>query len=531
MIDCPHCHAPNRATARFCNTCGKPVTLPEIPAPLRVDTPPAPIEAEFTAVMSDGETVSNAPNAMPTTDVEPALTAPALHTDAVSVSENGALQNEDGSDLLAPANGSVAQTENGIEIKTNDPVMAAASEPIQIDPPVIESSGDPTAKDMNPQTLNPLLIGAALEKRFTILELVAPTADSNTYRARDAWRCPTCEFENEADAVFCANCGRELGEGGTVLLIERAAPKTPTSIEIETPPATEFLVGERVYEIQNIPPPPPLPDAPAQIQLQYAVASDAGVVRGSAREANEDSAFALALSAMHESQAHPTLGLFIVADGIGGSAAGELASKKAIQTLSTLLLQSVLAPLLGGGDLEEDAIRASVSNAVEQANARVKELAAEKHNDMGTTVTLALVRDDVAYIANVGDSRAYLLRGGALQPITRDHSLVMDLVEANMITRDEIYTHPQRNIILRSLGSDAPPEVDLFPREGGGLKLQKGDRLLLCSDGLWEMVRDFDLESLLLRETDLQKAAAHLIAAANEGGGEDNVTLILVGVN
>ncbi len=100
----------------------------------------------------------------------------------------------------------------------------------------------------------------------------------------------------------------------------------------------------------------------------------------------------------------------------------------------------------------------------------------------------------------------------------------------NMLTRDEIYTHPQRNIILRSLGGKTELDVDIFPQEGGALKLQKGDKLLLCSDGLWEMVRDFDIESHLLRETDLQKAAANLVAAANENGGEDNVTLVLVSV-
>ncbi len=372
--------------------------------------------------------------------------------------------------------------------------------------------------------LTPLEIGKLLQERFTILEIISQNETGITYRARDGWRCPTCDFVNEADAVYCSNCGREMTERGNVLLLERE-----NSAELSPPP--DLVVETRAYHLQpdapsNTDPSPRMPS----LRLQFATASDVGVVRGSAREPNEDSAFALAFSAIHESEPHPTLGVFIVADGVGGSEAGELASKKAIQVLSNNLLQNLIAPLLQGETLDDNTARENIRAAILDANIQVMQLAAEKHNDMGTTVTLVFIHDTRAYIANVGDSRTYLVRDAKLAPITQDHSLVASLVSANMIAPEEVYTHPQRNIILRSLGANAELEVDVFPLEGGALTLQAGDRLLLCSDGLWEMVRDFDLESILLRDLDIHHAASNLIAAANEGGGEDNVTLVLVSV-
>lgn len=143
---------------------------------------------------------------------------------------------------------------------------------------------------------------------------------------------------------------------------------------------------------------------------------------------------------------------------------------------------------------------------------------------MGATVTTALIMDGQAFIANVGDSRTYLLRDGKLDRVTRDHSLVERLVEAGQIEPDDVYDHPSRNLIYRSLGAGhAEVDVDIFVE-----RLQPGDALLLCSDGLWEMIRDPQLQKILTEQEDVEKACESLIQIANENGGEDNITAVLV---
>ena len=142
---------------------------------------------------------------------------------------------------------------------------------------------------------------------------------------------------------------------------------------------------------------------------------------------------------------------------------------------------------------------------------------------MSTTITLAVIRDGYAVIANVGDSRAYRWNADGLQQISVDHSLVQSLVEAGELEPDQIYTHPQRNIIYRALGDRSRTEVDTFP-----LELVPGDRLILCSDGLWEMTRDDGIEETMLRELDPQVACDMLVELANMAGGTDNISIIIV---
>ena len=164
--------------------------------------------------------------------------------------------------------------------------------------------------------------------------------------------------------------------------------------------------------------------------------------------------------------------------------------------------------------------------AVEHSSQAIVDYGAEHREarGMGATVTAALVMDGQAFIANVGDSRTYLLRDGKLQRVTRDHSLVARLVEAGQIEPDEVYDHPSRNLIYRSLGAGhAEVDVDIFDE-----RLQVGDALLLCSDGLWEMVRDPQLQKLIAESDDVEKTCETLIKVANENGGEDNITAVLV---
>jgi serine/threonine protein phosphatase PrpC len=146
--------------------------------------------------------------------------------------------------------------------------------------------------------------------------------------------------------------------------------------------------------------------------------------------------------------------------------------------------------------------------------------------DMGSTLVAALLFDGTAYIVNAGDSRGYLFDGEHIRRITTDHSLVEQLISGGLVTPEERYSHPQRNQIYRSLGDEPEMQFDLFTQ-----KLQPGMRLLLCSDGLWEMVHDDELERILGETPHPQTACDQLVRAANQHGGEDNVTAVVIEVH
>jgi protein phosphatase len=206
--------------------------------------------------------------------------------------------------------------------------------------------------------------------------------------------------------------------------------------------------------------------------------------------------------------------LFVVADGIGGFEAGEVASSLAVEVLR---------------DLRPDR---SFKTAIAEANRRI--LAAgrtdEKLSGMGTTVVAirfgGTQREPLAEVAHVGDSRAYLLRGGEMNPITEDHSLVAELVRSGDLTRDQAAEHPQKNLITRALGADEDVAVDTTV-----LPIAAGDRVLLCSDGLSDMVPEARISEILLDSPeDPERAARGLLTAALDAGGNDNITVIVVDV-
>ncbi len=237
---------------------------------------------------------------------------------------------------------------------------------------------------------------------------------------------------------------------------------------------------------------------------------------------NEDSMFAAQGVRNNRTMMQP-FGLFVVADGMGGHANGQDASRLAIQTITNYILPI----LLHNSELNGDGLKELLREGVQKANQAVHKHNMEQRADMGTTMTAALVVDTTAYVANVGDSRTYLYREGVgLSKITQDHSVVASLVDAGIIKPDDIYTHPKRNQIYRSLGEKPIVEVDAFKQD-----LFKGDKLLLCSDGLWDMVRDPQIASLLQHPVaDLGKTGDALIDAALNGGGDDNVSVIVVQV-
>ena len=205
--------------------------------------------------------------------------------------------------------------------------------------------------------------------------------------------------------------------------------------------------------------------------------------------------------------------LFAVADGMGGHEAGEIASEITVNTLAEL------AP----SHLDAEGLTA----AVEAANYNVMKAPRQGigRDGMGTTLTAAMLEGERLLIAQVGDSRAYLLHKGHLQQITRDHSLMADLIEAGQITPEEARVHPNRSVITRAIGSDIHMRPDIYE-----LNVDAGDRILLCSDGLSSMISNNAIESIMRRQSDAQRCADELVTAALENGGADNVTVVVADV-
>lgn len=290
------------------------------------------------------------------------------------------------------------------------------------------------------------------------------------------------------------------------------------------------------------------------MHLKFTAADKTDV--GKQRDQNEDCAYKRV-----ESSEDGDRGLFIVADGMGGYKAGEVASRLAIETISKALdsffkslpeqptikldstsLDQTMKQSLPSVEqsatqktrkLTETAVVTAIEEhlkiAIQQANRAILRYGEQQTaaRGLGSTVTVALAQNDQAYIANVGDSRTYLLRDKQLTPLTRDHSLVARLVESKQIEPEDVYTHPQRNLIYRSLGAGHKNiEVDIFHET-----LHADDSLLLCSDGLWEMVRQQDLLKMLSEQSSPQKICETLIDMANANGGEDNITAVVVQVS
>ncbi|HLI90764.1 MAG TPA: PP2C family serine/threonine-protein phosphatase [Ktedonobacteraceae bacterium] len=237
------------------------------------------------------------------------------------------------------------------------------------------------------------------------------------------------------------------------------------------------------------------------------------------RSPNEDSVVAVQSTCTYQAQLIP-FGLFVVADGMGGHAGGQEASRIAIQSMMHTVLQNIIM----SNELSDEFLTDMLIGGVEWANQAIYQRGQERGVEMGTTLTAALIFGAKAYVVNVGDSRTYLYRNGVgLTQITRDHSLVATLVSFGEITADEIYTHPERNKVYRSLGMKEHVDIDWFV-----VDLCSRDRLLLCSDGLWEMVRDPEISRILANAGDATRASDALVQAALQGGGADNVSVVVV---
>ena len=209
--------------------------------------------------------------------------------------------------------------------------------------------------------------------------------------------------------------------------------------------------------------------------------------------------------------------LFIVADGMGGHKAGEYASKCAVETMVSQINSSS----------ERGSIRV-ISNAIREANRRVRSKAMSDDNyfGMGTTLVVATLDEDGLCVANVGDSRLYLISNGEIRQVTVDHSLVEEMVQMGELERKSARNHPDKNIITRAVGVMEEVDPDFFEVED----LVVGDTILMCSDGLSNMLEDTEIMGIVEGEGTLKDKALRLVAAANMNGGRDNITVILVRV-
>jgi len=310
----------------------------------------------------------------------------------------------------------------------------------------------------------------------------------------------------------------------------RGSPVPGRPSRPQTAGASQAVPGPRTGPPGQVPP-QPAGASPTGPIITRSLRQNAGYTthRGKVREHNEDFVGKYLLG-MDQNADTSDLGLYLVADGMGGHQAGELASR-AVNEVIIQQIQANQAALQTGTRISRatinlDAIAAPseiLRAAIQKGNQVLLQVRQKIGGDRGTTITAALVIGSKAYIANVGDSRTYLMRQGRLTQVTHDHSVVDALVRSGQIRPEEVRRHPQRNQVYRTMGDRPNVEIDLFTED-----LVAGDRLLLCSDGLWEMVLDAQIEQMLLQSNTPQTACDRLVQAANANGGEDNVTAIVV---
>jgi serine/threonine protein phosphatase PrpC len=387
-----------------------------------------------------------------------------------------------------------------------------------------------------------LSIGTTVTERYEITQVVSDSPQEHVYSVTDHQgyqHCWNCGSEQNAEGdEFCIDCGASLlnvpylmheypaasanneGESAT-----SGAAGNQDAHVLQGNIANTFVNEGHTYVIEQ--PQVEQNAFPNGVRLLAACDSDAGDVRRS--EPNEDSTLVLLLQRVFESTGTPE-GVFIVADGLGGHDSGQVASRTTINIISERMVRELLAAPLSAeknGEavkpFDEDALIALFHGAIEDANTALCQKNQLDKTDMGSTITGFMIIGDHAYIINVGDSRTYMLRSQQLYQLTTDHSLVGQLVASGMIEPDDVYTHPQRSQIFRSLGDKPNVQIDMFKQ-----KLHPGDILISCSDGMWEMVRNPQIESILNNASDPQTACTQLIETANTNGGEDNISAVVV---
>ncbi len=496
LVLCSNCGAENKGEARFCRECGESLVEAEMmKEEWRTDDE---VETEEALTADDNSAEQETETAVP---------------DSVNgQGANNDLGTDDAHDTSAPDADDMSEADTLPVILTPDEESEK-----EVTAPIADTEEEITS------AFAPLEIGALLHDRYQIADLLTMEEDYHLYIAADMRVCPHCGMGNiELDEMFCLNCGAELTPRLKVELI--VSPDEEIAAQLELDVQDTFSDGELFYFViadEEETAPAEYPAFMRGVRLIAAHQSDAGMMR----ELDEDSIFSLTASSTFESLTAPTIGLYIVADGMGGHEGGEVASKGAIQIMAEYLLRTVIAPEMTGEHCLEETVIARLDEAVQLANRRVFEAQKVRRSDMGTTLTAAMVINDTAYIINVGDSRTYHWGAAGLTQITNDHSLVASLVASGSLGPEGIYTHPNRNIIYRCIGESAKVDTDTFVQ-----KLLPGDRLLLCCDGLWEMIRPEGIAEALMEEAAPQRACDVMVQRANAAGGEDNISVLIVNV-
>ncbi len=261
---------------------------------------------------------------------------------------------------------------------------------------------------------------------------------------------------------------------------------------------------------------PPRQNVPRSA-LSYGIATDVGKLRDN----NEDACFAMQWHTMTVEN-RPDFGFFVVADGMGGHVDGEQAASIAVKTLATEMLRSVNMPLLGNSRAaEKTMILEALVAAAEKANLAV----IEGVPGGGTTLSTVAIVGNLAYLAHVGDSRAYLIHNDEIEQLTTDHTLVQRLLEMKELTPKQAENYPQKNVLYRAIGQNESLKVERLIRA-----LPAAAQMIICSDGLWDLVDNETLKRVTLEAASPQAACDRLVSLANDNGGTDNITVIIVKV-
>lgn len=574
---CIQCGATLRPGARFCNVCGAEQTPAEggnIETATAVATAEqTPATAEADNPLTDGAARQKRPARIPRhrddqgeaeADAE-AQPAPAEAEQASGEAESA--ESTEPEPPVAPAapetpideSETLPETPSALAIVDMPTQEQPALPPMTPVPPMTPMSEIPQAEplgaplppyDLDETPERPSLPGATTPTdglpwplppsiivggRYRVEELVRSSqtdhGPENVYRARDlqayeqCWSCGAHHDIATALDPYCDQCGADM-LAREFVLVERLtsdAEAVPATSAESTEETRTFTQGLRTYQVA-----PKAVSAihfPTGARISGYVTADHGRTRQG--EVNEDSTALVVFDAIYNSR-HAPRALGIVADGLGGHDSGQDASKLVVRTMLEVLTPSLLpvaapeedddskdAPAFDGEKLLRDAARA--------ANVALCSANDAQEADMGSTLVAALIVGDTAWIANMGDSRGYVYDDHGLRRVTKDHSLVEQLIDAGMIPPEERYVHPQRNQILKSLGAETRLDADIFPQE-----LRPGMRILLCSDGVWEMVRDDELAHILRESASAAEACERIVRAANENGGEDNISVVLL---
>lgn len=578
-MNCPRCGTANREDARFCRRCG--AEFAESP----VDVIPAPTEAE--------ETSAEEPSAEEPSTQEPLAGAeetgkgaepkgevaeeaveteePDLEPEPEEPASEGGIE-EPGAEFEGIAGATEIEAEDlAAEIVAEEAVESSEDKGLpeevvgeEVPEDVVLEDGGPEDKDPEEQIepeqgeevpappewivedseaeleplpdteegafafwreeaepLTPVEPGTVVDGRYLVVEVLDAQRETILYYARDLQRCWQCDFDgNSPDDAFCAQCGASMDRKPSVRLLE------VQDAEAEAPEGQNLVARlsheGRTFLLVEEPKPEPLAQrATHNIRLVVGQRSDAGQVR----ELDEDSLLVLTLAATHESRTSPVLGLYAVADGMGGHEGGEVASRLALQVFAKQVIRNIVLPELAGDFILDEDTAVRMRQATMAANDAVFLDRQKRENDMGTTLTAVLIRDDRLFVSHVGDCRAYHWNADGLEQLTTDHSVVASMIASGQAKPEELFTHPHRSVIYRCIGDKATVQVDTDI-----LPLTPGDRIIVCCDGLWEMVRDEGIEDVMMQEPDPQRACDLLIKHANVAGGEDNISVIVIQV-